>query len=140
MKQYVVIIRILLIEGEVLKMKFIFLVIICLLLVFLIDKTIKKLLKIETEKISETPGKNIDRWGRGIILVAFLIALPIVSTKDSSVTIWFWTIYLVLLLGFQAILEWRYLKNSKQYVGTLILLFIGLILFSNAESIFNLFY
>ena len=121
-------------------MKFIFLVIICLLLVFLIDKTIKKLLKIETEKISETPGRNIDRWGRGIILVAFLIALPIVSTKDSSVTLWFWTIYLVLLLGFQAILEWIYLKNSKQSVGTLILLFIGLLLFSNAESIFNLFY
>ncbi|MFI8492240.1 DUF4181 domain-containing protein [Peribacillus butanolivorans] len=68
------------------------------------------LLGVEKKKISETSGKIVDRWGRGVILVIFLCTFPSVSTNDMN---WLLILYLFLLLGFQSILEWKYLKNSK---------------------------
>ncbi|KIL73877.1 hypothetical protein SD78_2935 [Bacillus badius] len=57
----------------------------------------------------------------------FLCTLPFMMTKGANSIEWYWIIYFVLLFGFQAILEWRYLKNSKQYVTTLIFLTLGVI-------------
>ncbi|MEK4029255.1 MULTISPECIES: DUF4181 domain-containing protein [Bacillaceae] len=103
---------------------FIFVIVIIILsLVFItLEKIIDKLFDVERKKISETPGKNIDRWGRSIILVVFLCALGFAVTKDTDIIKWYWIVYLALLLGFQAFLEWKYLRNSKQYVATLVFL------------------
>ena len=38
----------------------------------LLEKGINKLLGVEKKKVSETSGKKVDRWGRGIILILFL--------------------------------------------------------------------
>ncbi|TWD87891.1 uncharacterized protein DUF4181 [Neobacillus bataviensis] len=95
-------------------MEFLVFIIVLIILQFLLEKIINKLLGVEKKKISETPGKNVYRWGRGIILVFFLCTLPFVITKDTSVMKWYWIFYLILLLGFQSILGWKYLKNSKQ--------------------------
>lgn len=43
---------------------------------FLISKITNKLLDVKQRQISETPGKNIERWGRGIILVILLCTAP----------------------------------------------------------------
>lgn len=103
---------------------FIFVIVIIILsLVFItLEKIIDKLFDVERKKISETPGKNIDRWGRSVILVVFLCALGFAVTKDTDMNKWYWIVYLALLLGFQAFLEWKYLRNSKQYVATLVFL------------------
>ncbi|RDW20194.1 hypothetical protein CWR48_05670 [Oceanobacillus arenosus] len=106
---------------------------------FLLEKGLNKLLGIEKKKISETPGKKVDRWGRGIILVIFLSTLPIVVTMDTNIIKWYWTVYLALLLGFQSFLEWKYLKKSKQYIATLIFLTFGVIIMSNIEYLISLF-
>ena len=101
--------------------------------VFLLEKIINKLLGVKKKKISETSGKKADRWGRGIILVIFLCTLPIVISKDINLMKWYWILYFVLLLGLQSILEWKFLKNSKQYVTTLIFLMLSIIIFYNIE-------
>ena len=88
----------------------------------LLEKGINKLIGVEKKKISETSGKKVDRWGRGIILVIFLSTLPFVVTWTNIIK-WYWIVYLVLLLGFQSFLEWKYLKKSNQYVTTLFFLY-----------------
>ena len=109
-----------------------------IILILFLEKIINKLVGVEKKKISETSGKNVDRWGRGIILVIFLCTLPFVITKDTNVIKWYWILYFFLILGFQSILEWKYLKNSKQYVTTLILLMLGIIFFYNIEYLLEL--
>lgn len=88
----------------------------------------------EKKKISETSGKRIDRWGRGIILLIFLFTLPFVIFGDSTNIIkWYWIVYITLLMGFQAFLEWKYLENSKQYVTTIIFIILSVIIMYNIE-------
>ncbi|WP_416116802.1 DUF4181 domain-containing protein [Peribacillus butanolivorans] len=115
-------------------MRFLVLIIVLIILGFLLEKIINKLLGVENKKISETSGKKVDRWGRGIILVIFLCTLPFVITKDTNVMKWYWILHLILLLGFQSILEWKYLKNSKQYVTTLIFLMLSVVIMYNTFS------
>ncbi|WP_342667338.1 DUF4181 domain-containing protein [Domibacillus robiginosus] len=99
------------------------------ILCFLVEKLLRKWLGIEKRKISETTGKNIDRLGRVIILIAFLCTFPFTFalTEDLNAMKWYWILYLVLLLGFQGFVQWRYLKNSREYVITLVFLVIGAI-------------
>ena len=113
------------------------LIIVLIISIFIFEKAINKLLGVEKKKISETSGRNIDRRGRGIILVVFLCTLPFVITEDTSFMKWYWILYFIVLLGFQSILEWKYLKNSKQHVTTLIFLLFIVIIMYNIEYFFN---
>ena len=104
--------------------------IVLIVFVFLLEKILNRLLGVEKKKVSETPGKKVDRWGRGIILILFLCTIPFYAfyaIEDTTFIKWYWILYLIVLLGFQSILEWKYLKNSKQYITTLILLMLGII-------------
>ncbi|MED3966001.1 DUF4181 domain-containing protein [Niallia taxi] len=90
---------------------------------FLLEKVIYKLLGVEKKEVSETSGKKIDQWGRRIIMILFLSTIPIYTfyaLKDTTFIKWYWILYLTALLGFQSVMEWKYLKNSKQYLATLI--------------------
>ncbi|MFJ7744693.1 DUF4181 domain-containing protein [Peribacillus sp. NPDC097295] len=93
-----------------------------------INKYLTKWLGVEKkESISETPGKNMDRWGRGIILCIFLCALPMVLEYENILK-WYWVLFLNVLIGFQSVLEWKYLKPSKQYLITLTYLIFALVM------------
>ncbi|CAM4022863.1 DUF4181 domain-containing protein [Lederbergia lenta] len=87
-----------------------------LILIIVSENGINKILGVKKEKISETPGKRIDRWGRGIILIVCISTLPFVITRETNVMKWYWIFYFVLLFGFQAILEWKFLKDSKRFL------------------------
>ncbi|MEK4244887.1 DUF4181 domain-containing protein [Psychrobacillus sp. FSL K6-2684] len=115
-------------------MRFLVFFIVLIFIGFLLEKIINKLLRVEKKKISETSGKRIDRWGRGIILLIFLFTLPFVIFGDSTNIIkWYWIVYITLLMGFQAFLEWKYLENSKQYVTTIIFIILSVIIMYNIE-------
>lgn len=114
------------------------LIIVLIILWFLLEKVLNKLLGIEKKKISETSGKNIDRWGRGIIVVIFLCTLPFVVIQDTNFLKWYWILFLIISLGFQFILEWKYLRASKQHIMTLIYLMLGVIIMYNIEFLFQL--
>lgn len=114
-------------------MRFLGIIIVLIILGLLLEKTINKLFGVEKKKISETPGKKIDRWGRGIILAIFLCGLPFVIEAEVYVIKWFWISYFIILMGFQLILEWKYLRTSNQYVATLIFLLVGLVIIYNIE-------
>nr|WP_255731589.1 DUF4181 domain-containing protein [Solibacillus sp. MA9] len=118
--------------------RFLILIIVLTIFLFLLEKILNKLLGVEKKKISESSGKKVDKWGRVIILVIFLCTFPFFVVQETNVMIWYWMIYLTALLGFQSILEWKYLKNSKQYVTTLIFLILGVIFLYNIKYILQL--
>ena len=96
------------------------LIVLCSVVV-LVENRVEKSLDVKRKKISETPGKIVERWGRTIIAVIFLFSYLLALTKESDFLLkWHWFVLLVALLGFQVLLEWKYLKNSKQYISTLI--------------------
>lgn len=117
-----------------------FLVVIFILIVPL-DMLLNKLFKVDKKKISETSGKKIDQWGRGIILLVFLGGLTFViySEVDWNVTRWYFISLVIAQNGLQFILEWKYLKNTNQYLVTLIHLLLGTILIYNMQNLIELF-
>ncbi|MCD5324570.1 DUF4181 domain-containing protein [Pontibacillus sp. HN14] len=117
-------------------MKYVVFFLVLLLLMLVIEKVTNKTFGIQKKKVSETPGKHIDRWGRGILLVIFLSTLwfAIEEGSDHFVKL-YWMTYLALLLGFQAVIEFIYIKDSKQYISTTIVLIVGLIIMANIESL-----
>ena len=107
---------------------FIMFFIIIILFTLFINKFLTKWLGVEKkEKISETPGKNIERWGRGMILLIFLCSLPY-AIENRNVIKWYWICFLIVSIGFQSFMEWKYLKTSKQYVITLTYILLALVI------------
>ncbi|RED52986.1 DUF4181 domain-containing protein [Cohnella lupini] len=102
-----------------------------LLLIFLvlINMILKKyIVPGESQSISDTNGKNINRWVKGFLaLIAICIYFFALKTTDYNATKWFWLIVFLVAIGFQAFMEWKYLKDSKEYIISLILLALGLI-------------
>ncbi|WP_338472605.1 DUF4181 domain-containing protein [Niallia sp. XMNu-256] len=121
-------------------MELLIFIIILFILFFLLEKIVNKLLGVKKQKISETPGKKIDRWGRGIIAVVHIcIAIPYFVINNNISLKWYFIILLIFTIGFQAILEWKYIKNSRQYASTLIILIVGLIFMFNIEFFIRVF-
>ena len=105
-----------------------------LILLFLVDKISNKILGIEKKKVSETSGKNVDRWGSIAILILFLITKWFGITNDSdTLRMSYWMICLAFLFGFQAIMEYIFIKESRQYISTTILLIIILFIVYNLD-------
>ena len=103
------------------------------LVVTSIENQVEKYLGVKRREISETPGKIVQRWGRTIIVVIFIFSYFSDTIQKSDVLLkWHWIVLIVTLMGFQVILEWKYLKGSKQYILTLVrtilMISIGLVL------------
>jgi hypothetical protein len=78
--------------------------------------------------ISETDGRSVYFWGRVILAILFLVLFFfVIDTSDETILKWFFLIALTITTAFQSIIEWKYLKNSKEFVVTLLLWVIGLI-------------
>ena len=93
------------------------------ILTFTSDLIIKKSLGItKTEKITDPSAKKVDRWGRFIIVCFTVFMFLFVIGKDLIYLKGFCIGMIVLSLGFQAFLEWKYLNNSKQFIATLLFL------------------
>lgn len=101
---------------------------ILVILLALIDLTIKKRFVVEELKISDTNGKNINRWVQGLLFVISLcVFFFVLDTTNINSLKWFWLILFIVAMGQHAFIEWRYLKGSKEYIISLIKLAVGLI-------------
>jgi hypothetical protein len=80
------------------------------------------------QEIDETAGKHIELWERIILaLIGLYLVFFVIDISDKTTIKWFCLIFLVITFGFQSIIEWKYLKDSKQFIVSLLLLLIGLI-------------
>lgn len=105
----------------------------------ILERLINKLLGVERVKLSDTPGKNVDRWGRVILVFIFISTSWLVIDEDTIFLKGFWMLYIILIFGFQVIMELVYVRNSKQYISTLIFMFIGIIAIYHLEFFIQLF-
>jgi hypothetical protein len=113
--------------------------ILCLLgFLWLIVFIMNKLLGVEVQKISNTPGKKVDRVGRIILLVIFLAMLPFIQHYINMK--WYFIIFITLIFLFHAIMEWIYLKSSKQYISTFVFLIVLFLILINIDYIFTYFF
>ena len=79
-------------------------------------------------KVSETEGKYIQRWGLVVIaIIGFSSIFFVFDILDTNVMKWFWLFFLILTVGFHSFIEWKFLRESKEYMVSLIVLMIGVI-------------
>ncbi|QKY70702.1 DUF4181 domain-containing protein [Lentibacillus sp. CBA3610] len=97
-----------------------------LLLLIMNAKLSKWLLGEQRVKISETEGEKVHRW---VIFVSIFISLIILTTiidrDNDSALMWFLLCVLIVMCSIQALMEWKYLKGTKQYVIPLLLMAIS---------------
>lgn len=102
-------------------MKLLVILVVFLLAAFLVEKIVGKFLSVKKIDLSETPGKSIEHWGRVIIGILFVFTYLFALEKESDALLkWNLILFLTASTCLQVILEWKYLKESKQYISTLI--------------------
>lgn len=87
----------------------------------------KLILGEDRKKIYETSGKYIYLWGTIILLTIGFGCLFFLDISDLNVMKWLWLCFSILTVGFYTFLEWMFLKESKEYIVSLIVLTVGLI-------------
>lgn len=106
----------------------IFLIIIIISFYFIFNKIINRT---DRRTLYDTDAEHINKWGN--IIIGFIggTALLFINLKfpDSPWIKWFWIIFLIVILGFNFVLEWKYLKGSKKYIATLLTLLVGIVIF-----------
>ncbi|MFN7253237.1 MAG: DUF4181 domain-containing protein [Anaerobacillus sp.] len=94
-------------------------------LIFIIEDIFKEwFFGRERTRVSETTGRFFTLLGRTVLaLVSMGIFIFFITKSTNSYTVeLFWLSVLTVGLSFHAYTEWRYLKESKEYIVTLILL------------------
>ena len=79
------------------------------------------------KKLSDTNGFIFQISGAIILLFVIFISYSFLDIMNPDVMKWFWLCILIIILGFNAFLEWKYLNGTKEYIVTLIALAVGLI-------------
>lgn len=77
--------------------------------------------------LSKTNGFIFQIFGAIIFLAVVFLCYPFLDIMNPDVMKWFWLCVLIIALGFNAILEWKYLNETNEYIVTLIALNVGLI-------------
>lgn len=115
-------------------MRFIATIVGLVILLLLVEKITNKLFSVEKKRISETPGNRMNRWGQAILFLIFLITLWFMVDSSDIQRMTYFIIYLALLFGYQTIMEFMFIKESRQYISTAILLIIVLVIMYNLEN------
>ncbi|NBD25403.1 DUF4181 domain-containing protein [Paenibacillus glycinis] len=100
-----------------------------LMLLALTQLAVKKfILPEESNKISDTPGKNINRLVKGLlVIVTLFVFFFVLDTSNINALKWFWLLVFSVAAGQQAFMEWRYLIGSKEYMVSLVQFAVGFI-------------
>ncbi|MDP5274269.1 DUF4181 domain-containing protein [Chengkuizengella axinellae] len=102
-----------------------------LLLFYMLFYHLLKWLLFDTdrEKLTEIPNVQDDYLlGRVVISFIVFVALIVLIMIPSHELVYKWSIFIMygIVLGYQTFMEWKYLKNSKEYVCSLGFLLVGL--------------
>lgn len=83
------------------------------------------------EKVADTEGKKRHNWVMSITssscIIILYILLVFVNIENPFAVMWYLVGALIVLFGIQALMEWIYLKETKQHVIPLLLMGVGVI-------------
>ncbi|WP_345239495.1 DUF4181 domain-containing protein [Pontibacillus salipaludis] len=111
--------------------------VILLILLLSLETVIRKQFNIERRYVTDTKGKHIDRWGRGMFVLIAISVLSYAIFSDAPGMKWYLMGGYVAQFGFQAIIQWMFLKGSKEYVITIVYLALGVITIYNIDILFR---
>ncbi|UNK16223.1 DUF4181 domain-containing protein [Paenibacillus sp. N3/727] len=99
-----------------------------LLIILVIVRFLIKLwfVKGEKIKISETSGKRFYSWGAWILILISLVVLFNLDFSNMNIMRWFWLFTLIIAFSFNAFAEWKYIRESKEHIISLVSLMIGM--------------
>lgn len=76
-------------------------------------------------------GKKVAIIGRTFLLIlAFITIFYVLEPGESQAYKWSLLLFVVLVYGFEAMIDWKYLRNTNQYMVSLILLVVAVSLVS----------
>ncbi|WP_340003977.1 DUF4181 domain-containing protein [Paenibacillus sp. FSL K6-0276] len=84
----------------------------------------------DKEKLSDD-GNELNMKGKLILVLVGLITGIIIMIADGAQGIvmkWFWIVIIIIALGFQSFIDWKFLKHTKQHIVSLIVLVLGVVL------------
>ena len=136
LKQYILIIVLIIIGGEIYRINQQLLnlgeitplpmsVVFAVSLIIVTDSILKIWIYGEERlKTSDTDGKNINFIGRNILgLISMgIFFFYIIDSTNTSIIKWYWLSSLTIALSFHSFMEWKYLRESKEYVTTILLI------------------
>jgi hypothetical protein len=86
---------------------------------YLFSKWSGRMLGVVEVDIEETEGEKVYRWGRITLLVIYFIAVVISIEFGRGVTEYHFLYFIAALWLFRSLIEWKYMKGSRQYLRTL---------------------
>ncbi|MGO4348772.1 DUF4181 domain-containing protein [Paenibacillus sp. MCAF9] len=79
------------------------------------------------KKETSDKGKKVSMWG--MIIAAIIAAANIIFIDlEGNALKWFCMVFIFIIAGFQSFVDWKFLKGSKEYIVTLLVLVIGVTL------------
>ncbi|WP_068614698.1 DUF4181 domain-containing protein [Paenibacillus tuaregi] len=86
-----------------------------------------------TNEKEELPriGRKVETWG--LIILALIgittcIVLLVEDTLKGNTLKWFFILFITITAGFRTFVDWKYLRDSKEYMVSLIVLILGVTL------------
>lgn len=84
----------------------------------------------DKEKLPEE-GYELNIKVKLILALVGLITGVVIIIADGTegvVMKWFWIVVIIVAIGFQSFIDWKFLKHTKQHIVSLILLVLGVVL------------
>lgn len=78
----------------------------------------------EKQELAES-ARIVDRWGK--VIISCIGMIMVLFMNQSGAIKWFWILFIMVAFSFQLFIDFRYRKDSKQFVATLIALMVGLL-------------
>lgn len=109
-----------------------FFVLLLLILLEIIDKKLSYwLFKEKRAKLSETDGEKTDKWVRIILsligITGYFFVAKLSVSVESIAVMSFWLFIIILINSVQSFMEWKYIKQTKQFIIPIILMVIGIV-------------
>ena len=88
----------------------------------------------EAIDISETEAKNIDKYGSWVMYVVLAYNLPVFLLTGIGFR-WFMILVFVMISALDAILEWIYNRENKQYITSILFALYMIVIILNFDYV-----
>ena len=85
----------------------------------------KVLIDGQRKNVFQTKGRTVYIFGLAILALCAFALVARVIDQNFNASGWYWLTIVVVIMGFHAVMEWLFIKDSKEYVVSLISLFVG---------------
>ncbi|WP_226679885.1 DUF4181 domain-containing protein [Sutcliffiella horikoshii] len=104
-----------------------------------IDVAVRKLLGIKRVKLTDPKGKKIDLIGRIICAILIFILYPAVIETGVLQMKHLFILFFTVLFSFQAIIQYIYIKESKEFFITLLMNVVFVVFLFNIDDLIKLY-